>query len=60
VVALVNEGYVMKGLDFALENNVHSMKLSQFLETVEQLKEDGDYNKADLIFKRVTEIKKVR
>lgn len=38
VVALINEDLVMKALDFALENNVHSMKLSSFLEAVDRFK----------------------
>lgn len=59
VVALVNENLVMKALDFAIENNVHSMKLSSFLETVEKLKLEGQSTKAELVLKRITEIKKV-
>ena len=58
VVALVNEGLVMKALDFTLENNVHSMKISSFLQMVEKLKNEGDARKADLVLKRITEIKK--
>lgn len=41
VLALVNEENVMKALDFALENNVHSMKISSFLSCVERMKEKG-------------------
>ncbi len=59
VLALVNEENVMKALDYALENNVHSMKISSFLGCVERMKEKGQTQKADLILKRVTEIKKV-
>lgn len=58
VVSLITENFVLKALDFALENNVHSMKLSSFLEHVDQLKIDGDEEKADLILRRITEIKK--
>lgn len=58
VVALVNENLVMRALDFALENNVHSMKLSSFLENVEKLKTEGQQVKGDLVLKRITEIKK--
>ena len=58
VVALINEGKVMKALDFALANNVHSMKLSSFLATVEKLKSNGYQDKALLILHRITEIKK--
>ena len=49
---------MMKALDYALEHNVHSMKLSTFLGTIEKLKQEGDFTKADLILKRITEIKK--
>lgn len=31
----------MKALDYALENTVHSMKISSFLGCVEKLKEKG-------------------
>lgn len=58
VVALINEGKVMKALDFALVNNVHSMKLSSFLSTVEKLKRNGYQDKALLILHRISEIKK--
>lgn len=53
VVALVNEDYVMKALDFALEHNVHSMRLSSILDNVEAARENGDDNKASMIVKRV-------
>lgn len=58
VVALVTEGLVMKALDFMLENNVSSMKASSFLHMVEKFKNEGETRKADLILKRITEIKK--
>jgi hypothetical protein len=60
VLSLVNEEYVMKALDFALENNVHSMKISNFLNKIEKLKSAGATYKSELIMKRITEIKKVR
>jgi len=41
VVSLINEELVLKALDFALENNVHSMKVSSFLESVEKFKLEG-------------------
>lgn len=41
VVALINERFVMKALDYALENNVHSMKLSFFLNSIEKYKNEG-------------------
>ena len=48
----------MKALDFALEHNVHSMKLSLILENVEQARADGDDEKATMIVKRLQRLKK--
>lgn len=58
VVALINEDQVMKALDFALEHNVHSMKLSLILENVEQARSAGDDEKATMIVKRLQRLKK--
>jgi UV DNA damage repair endonuclease len=58
VVALVNEDLVMKALDYALEHNVHSMRLSSILDNVEMLRENGDDSKAAMIVKRLQELKK--
>ena len=58
VVALINEDQVMKALDFALEHNVHSMKLSLILENVEQARAAGDDEKATMIVKRLQRLKK--
>ena len=58
VVALINEDQVMKALDFALEHNVHSMKLSLILENVEQARTSGDDEKATMIVKRLQRLKK--
>mmetsp|Transcript_35464 Transcript_35464/g.34509 ORF Transcript_35464/g.34509 Transcript_35464/m.34509 type:complete len:89 (+) Transcript_35464:652-918(+) len=58
VSALISEGEFMKALDFALENNVHSIKLSNFFSCIDKLKYKGELQKAELIIKRVTEIKK--
>ena len=49
VVALVNEGLILKSLDYALEYNVHSMRLSLFLQVIEQLRSDGEELKANMI-----------
>jgi hypothetical protein len=38
VVALINEGLTLRALNFAQAYNVHSMKLSSFLECVETLR----------------------
>ena len=53
MVALINEDQVMKALDFALEHNVHSMKLSMILENVELARASGDDEKATMIVKRL-------
>lgn len=58
VVALINEDYVMKALDFALEHDVHSMKLSLILENVELARSNGDDEKATMIVKRLQRLKK--
>ena len=57
-MALVNNDNVMKALDFAHENNVHSMKLSQFLVNVELALAAGDDEKAKMIVKRLEHLKK--
>lgn len=48
----------MKALDFALEHNVHSMKLSLILENVEQARNAGNDEKATMIVKRLQRLKK--
>lgn len=53
VTALVNEDYVMKALDYALEHNVHSMRLSGLLDNVEIAREQGNDNKAAMLVKRL-------
>ena len=57
-MALINEDQVMKALDFALEHNVHSMKLSLILENVEMARAAGDDEKATMIVKRLQRLKK--
>ncbi len=49
VVALINEGMTLKALDYALDYNVHSMRCSLFMQVVEDLKKEGEENKANLI-----------
>ena len=49
VVALINEGMTLKALDYALDYNVHSMRCSLFMSVVEDLKKEGEENKANLI-----------
>ena len=58
VVALVNEDYVMKALDFAIENDVHGMKLGSLLASVDIAKAAGNDIKAAMIVKRLQELKK--
>ena len=43
----------MKALDFALDHNVHSMKLGSILDNVEQARSAGDDVKATMIVKRL-------
>lgn len=59
VVALVNDDYVMKALDFALEHEVHGMKLKSLIESVDQAKARGDDKKAAMLVKRLAELKRV-
>lgn len=49
VVALINENMILKSLDYALDYNVHSMKLSLFLQVISKLREEGDELKANMI-----------
>jgi len=60
VIALVNEDFVMKALDFAIEHEVHSMKFASLLESVDAAKTNGNDIKAAMIVKRLQELKKVR
>jgi len=49
VVALINEGHILKALDYALDYNVHSMRLSLFMQVVDQLKAEKEELKANMI-----------
>lgn len=49
----------MKALDFALEHEVHSMKLKSLLESVELAKQRGDDLRAAMLLKRLSELKRV-
>ena len=60
VVALINEGLVLRALNFAQQYNVHSMKLSSFLDCVETLRNENRGREADVLLKRINEIRKVR
>jgi uncharacterized protein YpiB (UPF0302 family) len=59
VVALVNEEWVMKALDFAIEHEVHGMKLKALVECVEAAKARGDDKKATMLVRRLAELKRV-
>ncbi len=50
----------MKALDFAIEHEVHGMKLKALVESVELAKEKGDDKKAAMLIKRLAELKRVR
>ena len=56
VVALLNEGHVIRALNFAVEFHIHSMKRSTFLETAKTLRNSGNAKMADLIVKRIQEL----
>ena len=53
MTALVAENYVMRALDYAMEHNVHSMRLSGLLDNVEKAREVGDDCKAAMLVKRL-------
>lgn len=57
-MALVNDDYVMKALDFALEHEVHGMKLKSLVESVDSAKAKGDDKKAAMLVKRLAELKR--
>lgn len=58
VVALINEGHILKSLDYALDYNVHSMRMSLFQQVVQQLRDDGEELKANMIQKRLNDIRR--
>ena len=58
VVALINEGLTLRALNFAQAYNIHSMKLTSFLAVVDQLRTEGKNHEADILFKRIAEIRK--
>ena len=58
MVALVNEGLVMKALDYAIENEVTGMKVQALQEAIDQLKLKGDDRRANMIARRVQELRR--
>lgn len=58
VVALINEGHILKALDHALDYNVHSMRVSLFNQVIQQLLSEGDNLKANMIQKRISDIRR--
>ena len=57
-MALINEGHILKALDYALDYNVHSMRVSLFQQVIESLRNEGEELKANMIQKRVNDIKR--
>ena len=49
----------MKALDYALDHNVNSIKMSSILQNVDLAKRQADDVKAAMIIKRLHEVKKV-
>ena len=49
----------MKALDFALEHEVHGMKLRSLVDSVDIAKAKGDDKKAAMLVKRLAELKRV-
>ena len=58
VIALINEGLILKALDYALDYNVHSMRHSLFQQVIEDLRDQGEQLKANMIQKRINDIKR--
>ena len=59
VVALLNDGHVIRALNFAVEYHIHSMKQSTFLLTAKTIRNGGNVKMADLILRRIQEVIKV-
>ena len=59
MVALINEGIVLRALNFAQAYYVQSVKISFFLEYVDHCKGDDKTAEADVPFKRIAEVMKV-
>jgi hypothetical protein len=49
VIALINEGLILKALDYALDYNVHSMRISLFQQVIQELRDEGEELKANMI-----------
>ena len=60
VEALLTEGQLLKALNFAQEQNVHSLKYSLFQQAIDKLKFQGKHELAEIVLKRVLEVRKVR
>ncbi|CDW82519.1 UNKNOWN [Stylonychia lemnae] len=59
VIALLNEGQVLRALNFAVDYNVHSMKMLTFNQTIEQLRKEGKNKQAEIVMKRIMEVRKL-
>ena len=58
VYSLLNEGLILRAIDFAQEQSVQGLKLSLFMQVVERLKNDGLRSKADFVIKRLADVRK--
>ncbi len=59
VATLVTEDQVMKALDYAVENEVHSIRYRSLMENAEAAKIKGEDIKASMIVKRIADLRKV-
>lgn len=58
VYALLSEGLILRALDYAQEQGVQGLKLSQFMVVIERLRGDGLRGKADFVLKKIADLRK--
>jgi len=58
VYALLQEGLVMRALDYGVEAEAKGLKTSLFLQHVERLKTEGLRIKADFVLRRIKDLKR--
>ena len=58
VAALISQNNVLKALNFAVDNGIHSLRRSTILHCVERLNDQKETQKASNILKRIAEIQK--
>ena len=56
VIALMNDGHILKALNFAQEYGIHSMKMTTLQENIDKLKKEGKIKQYDIIIKRIQEL----